>query len=357
MKRLQIKDKSYELPIFMPDATKGVIRGVLPKELSAVKVEGLVTNTYHLMSQPGATVISGAGKLHKFLNWNGYIVTDSGGFQLLSMIYKNNIFGKISDRGVTFKNPKTKKTYDFTPEKSIQTQYKIGADILICLDDCPRENCTKEENKLSVDRTIRWAKKCKQEFVSLTKSTKQKPLLFAVIQGGADKEQRKRCAESLLDIGFDGFGFGGWPLLESKKLNIDILEYTAELIPDQFYKYALGVGDPTNIYSCVQMGWEIFDCVLPTRDGRHARLYNLKNDLSKPPLHYHINILEERYTRDYRPVDETCDCELCKNFSRAYLHHLFMIEDNLAGTLASIHNLRTYTRLIETLRNELSKSH
>lgn len=362
MTNLEIKGKSMQFPIFMPDATYGVIRSLDATDLMNSKVEGLVTNTYHLLTQPGATLLKDAGGLKGFMNWDGFLISDSGGFQLLSLVHNDSEFGNVSDNGVVFykKQGGKKNKYVFTPEKSILTQFRIGSDIMIAFDDCPRENCTVAENEASVERTIEWAKRCKIQFDKEIEQRKlddtNRPLLFGVIQGGNDKQMREKCAAGLMDLGFDGFGFGGWPLDSEGSLNTEILQHTADLMPDNLPKYALGIGNPQAIVECYKMGYNIFDCVLPTRDGRHARLYILnenltaENILDSTKVHTFMHIKEERYVRDFTAIDDKCDCRTCQTTTRAYLNHLFNIGDQLAGRLATIHNIRTYTRLIELLR-------
>jgi queuine tRNA-ribosyltransferase len=362
LKQISIKDKKIPFPTFFPDATRGVIRGLDSCDLKAAKVEGLIVNTYHLMTQPGTTVLEEIGGIKKFMNWDGWVVSDSGGFQLLSMIYRNASLGKITADGVTFYRGSKgrRKRYHFTPEKSIQVQFSIGSDILICLDDCPSATANQEENEISVKRTIQWAKRCKEEYLKQLDLCKidgsHRPHLFAVIQGGNDKNLREKCANELMKIGFDGFGFGGWPLGRQGNLNTEILSFTANLMPDNLPKFALGVGNPQAIVEGFKMGYNIFDCVLPTRDARHQRLYVFSEDpekidiLDPKEIYQYLYILREKYVRDDKPISEFCDCYTCKNYSRSYLHHLFKIEDSLAGRLATIHNLRMYTRLIENLR-------
>lgn len=361
LKSFQIKGQEIKFPIYFPDATRAVVRSLDSQDLEKAKIEGFVVNTYHLMSQPGTSVIEEIGGIKKFMNWTGWVVSDSGGFQLLSLIYRNKSFGKVSSDGVIFYRGSKgrRKKYYFTPEKSIKVQFSLGADILICLDDCPAKNATKKEVELSVERTISWAKRCKNEYLRLlevNKINKNRPLLFGVIQGGNDKSARYACATELLRIGFDGYGFGGWPLDEKGNFNFEIVKYTASLMPNTQPKFALGIGNPLAIVEGFKMGYHIFDCVLPTRDARHQRLYVYLKDPNKINLLKEKNIFgflyieREMYVRDSRPISKYCDCYTCQNFSRSYLHHLFEIEESLAWRLATIHNLRTYSLLIENLR-------
>lgn len=362
LKNIKIKEKTLQFPCFFPDATRGVIRSVSSNQLNEVDTEGLIVNTYHLLSEPGAEVIKCAGGIKSFMHWDGWVISDSGGFQLLSMIYQNASFGTVTEDGVNFRKGSkgNTKSYKFTPEKSIQTQFTLNPDIMICLDDCPGPKATRAEVELCVHRTLAWAKRCKDEFTTQLQTRKltgtQKPLLFAVIQGGDYKDLRKHCADGLKAIGFDGYGFGGWPLDDGGLLNSDILSYTAELMPDTLPKYALGVGNPQALVDCYKMGYTIFDTVLPTRDARHKRLYVFTKDPRTANLATETNFydffypIREPNVRDQNSVSNYCDCYLCKNFSRSYLNHLYTIEDSLAETLGTIHNLRTYQLLIENLR-------
>ncbi len=351
---LNLGGRKFKLPIFLPDATRGVVRSLDSTDLKNTGVLGVVVNTYHLLSEPGLDVLKKAGGVKKLMNFDGLVVSDSGGFQILSLIYEDKRLGEITDEGVVFNLTSTgerKKTL-LTPEGSIRAQFALGADILICLDDCPPKDADTAVLKQSVEMTIAWARRCKDEFTKQQKKEKLdgKPLLFAVIQGGRDKKLRQFCAEELKKIGFDGYGFGGWPIGENGRVDYETLEFTAELMPDDLPKYALGIGDPASIARCFKMGYAIFDCVLPTRDARHERLYILKDNLANevdPAEYLYIN--REALANDLAPISKTCDCWTCRNFSQAYLRHLFKIKDTLAWRLATIHNLRTYTRLMELL--------
>ena len=301
------------------------------------------------------------------MGWPGFAITDSGGWQLLSLVHKDKKFGKITDKGVVFYKGSLgeNKKLVFTPEKSTQLQFDIGADIIICLDDCPGKNASKKETKEAADRTILWAQKCKAEYQSQLKKRKiaahNRPLLLAVVQGGNDKKLRAKCAKELVKMGFDGYGWGGWTTDETGKLNLNIAKFIVQQLPPESIKFALGVGYPWNIIDCFKLGYHIFDCVLPTRDARHKRLYVWQKNPDK------TNILKansrnlfayfypdkQKYAAGIKPVDPFCDCLLCQNYSRAYLNHLFKIGDSLAWRLATIHNLRIYTKLIELLRKQL----
>lgn len=363
MDTLTIKGKTYRLPIYLPDATRGVVKSLDSQDLHQAKVEGIVVNTYHLMSEPGTPILEKAGGIKQFMNWDGLVVSDSGGFQVLSLIHQDPKFGQTTDEGVTFyrSSKGEKKKYHLTPEKSIQVQFSIGSDIIVCLDDVPKLNSSDQELEISVRRTIEWAKRCKLEFdqqlATRKLATSQRPLLMAVIQGGENQKLREYCAKELTKIGFDLYGYGGFPMDQEGNFRTETLRFTASLMPDDQPMFALGVGTPQDIRDGFLMGYDIFDCVLPTRDARHQRLYvfpkdpNIMDILNEAEVFKFLNLNREMNVRDSGPISEFCDCLTCQHYSRAYLHHLFQIEEFTAGRLASIHNLRTYTKLMELLRN------
>lgn len=360
MKSVVIKGKKYDLPIFLPDATRAVVKASSSKDVENANIKGAVVNTYHLMTTPGISVLKEYGGIKNFMNFEGLITSDSGGWQIFSLIHRDKKPGKITDKGVTFNfgGKNSKKTL-FTPEKSIQTQFAIGSDIIVCLDDFTNPNANTEEIKHSVDRTILWAKKCKEEFNRLVEQNKMndssRPLLMAVVQGGLDKSLRKECYDRLAQIDFDAYGFGGY-VVDENGVNMEISEYLASLLPDNKIKFALGNGMPVEIAKMYKHGWNIFDCTLPTRDARNKRLYNFTkvptnySDLTDPTTYDYIYINREKYVRDKNPISQNCDCFTCKNYSRGYLNHLFKIEDTSALRLATIHNLRTYARLMEYIK-------
>ena len=265
-------------PVFMPDATLGVVRAVDATDLLNCEIQALVMNTFHLMQRPGSSTIQALGGLHKMSAWPRPIVTDSGGFQAYSLIQQNPKFGSMSDDGITFKPEGSDRKFHLTPEKTIQLQVSYGTDVVIGLDECTHVDASLEMQEISVKRTIDWARRCKKEFLHQVNQRRlkmeQRPLLFAVIQGGRSHELRKRCANELLEIGFDGFGYGGWPLDGQGHLLTEIITYTRELVPRQFPMHALGIGHPVNVVDCAKIGYGIFDSAMPTRDARHSRLYS-----------------------------------------------------------------------------------
>ena len=352
---LALPHGAVKLPAFFPDGTRAVVRSVDSRDLEGCGVSGIVMNAYHLTSNPGQSAVKALGGLNRFINWGRPILTDSGGFQVFSLIRENAKFGEIQDKQIIFRQGGEK--IIFTPEKCIRAQFDYGADIMMCLDYCTHPDDPAEVNKKSVDTTVKWARRCKGEYDKIIASSKKydgkanRPLIFGIIQGGADKSLRKECAAALIGIGFDGFGFGGWPLDGKNNFAYDILEYTAGLMPDGLIKYAMGIGKPEEIAACAAMGYNLFDCVIPTREARHNRLYvyggGLKPD--SPDFYVYHYITDDKHRRDPRPVSDVCDCYCCKNYSRAYLRHLAVVGDSLAHRLATIHNLRFYTMLMDML--------
>lgn len=356
---MSVRGYELKLPIFLPDATFGVVRSVDSTDLCQVKIDALVMNTFHLMQKPGSSTIQALGGLHAMSNWRKTIVTDSGGFQVYSLIRQNPKFGSLTEKGILFKPESSERRLILTPEKSIQLQFSFGADILICLDDCTHVDASYDEQSLSVERTIKWAKRCKQEYLQQlnlrTIQDPNKPLIFAVVQGGGYPQLRKMCADALLEIGFDGFGFGGWPLDAHSNLLTEILACTREVIPNSFVMHALGIGHPKNLVTCHELGYQIFDCAMPTRDARHGRLYALSNPQGVSPRNdswfEYLYINDEKTIKSNRPISEFCDCPCCKNYSQGYLHHLFKMNDTLYYRLATLHNLRFMTQLTEILQH------
>jgi len=342
------------LPAFLPDATRGVLKSLDSADMIACGVSGLVVNAFHLQSHPGISVVSALGGIHAFMNWPRPVMSDSGGFQVFSLIGESDKLGSVTSKGVRFRRTKGAESRLLTPAKSIQAQFKIGADVLVCLDYCTRPEASRDEEEKSVELTVLWARMCKAEYERRADETRRKPLLFAVVQGGGSPELRRRCAEQLLEIGFDGYGFGGWPLTDEGQLS-EMVHFTAELIPAGYPKWGLGIGNPRALVEAAACGYNLFDCVIPTRDARHRRLYIFKSkpeDAPRSPSGFYdvVHIQDEKHNRDSRPLDSRCDCLCCRNYSRAYLHHLFQIRDALALRLATIHNLRFYTMLLEALR-------
>ena len=351
------KSGVVETPFFMPDATRGFVRSLSESDLEKIGMGPMVVNTYHLYLQPGMKTIKKAGGIHKFMHWNKPLLSDSGGYQVFSLIHKNPKMGKITDKGAVFKSPLDGSKHELTPEKAIQIQFDLGVDMMVCLDDPPPNNYSKEKIKKAVERTIVWAKRCKVEYEKHIKkrkiSEKNRPLIFGVIQGGEHKDLRKYCTENLVEIGFDGYGFGARHVDSEGKFLEDILRFTADLIPENSLKFALGVGTPEDIVRCADMGWDMFDCVIPTREGRHGKLFIWnKKDIRKKDFYKTVNIGNEKFRNDFTPIDKNCDCYACKNYTKAYLNHLMRAKDPLFLRLSSLHNLSFYLKLMEKLRKK-----
>jgi len=350
------------LPAFLPDATRAGVRAVDARDLRLIDVAGVVVNSFHLLRTPGARLIKEAGGVHRFMDWDRPVVSDSGGFQVYSLIRQNPAAGVIRPNEVIFREPSTGERVTLTPEKVIQVQFQLGSDVMMCLDDCTGVDAPLAEREQSVARTVRWARRCKAEFDKLAGSRSgsrretQRPLLFAVVQGGGSTELRRRCAEELATIGFDGFGYGGWPIDAEGNLLADVLGFVADSLPPAVPLHALGVGRPDHVVRAAALGYTIFDCSLPTRDARHHRLYAFLPGMDRgpfrpgEPFYETVYLLDQRHANDFGPVDPTCDAPCCTRYSRAYLRHLFKVEDVTAERLATIHNLRFYVRLLDALR-------
>ncbi|QBD79565.1 tRNA guanosine(34) transglycosylase Tgt [Ktedonosporobacter rubrisoli] len=355
---LQLPHGQLQLPVYMPDATLGVVRSIDSSDLERHAVQAVVMNTFHLMQHPGSSTVQALGGLHTMSSWPHPIVTDSGGFQAYSLIQQNARFGSLDADGISFKPEGAERKFHLTPEKAVQLQMSYDTDVVMCLDYCTHVDAPFATQEEAVLRTIAWAKRCKSEFVRLVEQKRlapeKRPHLFGVIQGGGSHELRKRCAEALLEIGFDGYGYGGWPLDAQGKLLTDIIGYTRELIPAQFPMHALGVGHPDNVVECTRLGYGMFDSAMPTRDARHARLYVFNRQASeiegKGKWFSYVYINDDKYIKDSAPISNLCDCLSCTRYTRAYLRHLFKVNDSLFFRLATIHNLRFMTMLTQRLR-------
>jgi queuine tRNA-ribosyltransferase len=344
---------TIKTPFFMPDATRGFMRSLSIDDLDKAGVDPMVVNTYHLYLKPGMETIVKAQGINKFMNWDFPLLSDSGGYQVFSLIHKNPKMGKITDEEVIFRSPLDGSKHILSPEKSIQIQFDLGVDMMVCLDDPPPNSYSKEKIAKAVKRTLAWARRCKDEYNRQVESRKlkveNKPLIFGVIQGGKYLDLREECAKGLAEIGFDGYGFGARHIDEEGNVMDEVLEKTASFIPEDFLRFALGIGTPEDIVKCANFGWDMFDCVIPSREGRHGRLFIRKNNFSSLSDFYEtININNEKYKEDFGKIDENCDCELCRNYSKAYLRHIFSMQDPLAMRLASIHNLKFYMDLMES---------
>lgn len=351
MKQKRFKYKHGELPtpLFFPDATRAVVRAVDSQDILKTKTQGILLNTLHLSLELGKKVLTKFGGIGPFMNWPGALISDSGGFQVMSLAKTGS--GRVSDKGVSFHLHKKKKVW-LTPEGSIDFQLKLQTDLLVVLDDFTPPDAGRSQAEDTVRRTIDWAKRSKAEFDRQTAGLKDKPYLVGVVQGGFFPKLRKECARQLAEIGFDGYGYGGWPMRKDGSFDYESAQIIADNTPPDSWLYGLGIGKPDEIVNLAKMGYQIFDCVLPTRDARHGRLY-VSADNAKGFAYYTPD--KEKYYADDTAVDPDCDCLLCQNYSRAYLRHLYKIQDLTAVRLATIHNLRFYSRVCESLQGRTLK--
>lgn len=324
----------------MPDATLGAVRTLTTKQVEDAGVQMLVVNTLHLLMSIGIERMREFGGIKKLMGWSGKMLSDSGGFQVYSLIHRKSTVGKVTQYGVYFTSPRDGKRLLLTPEISIDMQMALGTDILVVLDDCRYSEVSREEAEESIVNTTRWAKRAHDHFLENYADKAKTRKLFAVVHGGLFEDLRKRSAQELIDIGFDGYCFGGWPVDSSGTLVEETLGLTAELLPDNLPKYAMGVGKPDDIRKCYALGYSMFDCVLPTRNARHGLLYTNDGEL---------RITKAEFADDMQTIDDTCRCETCQRYSRAYLHHLFQVKELTAFSLATIHNVAFYSKLMEKL--------
>ncbi|MBU1500338.1 queuine tRNA-ribosyltransferase family protein [Patescibacteria group bacterium] len=343
-KMFKYSNGRLECPLFFPDATKAVVRSVDSQDVINTRTPGILVNTLHLYLDLGERVLKKFDGIGRLMGWPGALISDSGGFQVMSLAKKGS--GKVTDAGVSFHLNKNKKVL-LTPEKSIEFQSWLKTDLMVVLDDFTMPKASYEEARETVGRTIAWARRSKAEFERIYKNQSKRPYLIAVVQGGAWPDLRKECCLQLAEIGFDGYGYGGWPMDSEGKFDYNSAKIIADNVPKNCFLYGLGIGKPDEVVNLAKMGYDIFDCVLPTRDARHGRLY-VSADNEKGYSFYTPK--KEKYYNDDQPVDKNCDCLLCTNYSRAYLRHLFKIEDLTAVRLATIHNLRFYSILMEKLR-------
>lgn len=323
-------------PMFMPVGTLATVKFVSPEELKAMNAGVILSNTYHLWLRPGEDVIKEAGGLHRFMNYDGPILTDSGGFQVFSLADQR----KIQEEGVHFKNHLNGDALFLSPEKAIQIQNDLGADIIMSFDECPPYPSTHEYMKSSVERTLRWAKRGQDAHANPNQ------MLFGIVQGGEFEDLRKLSAESLVAMDFPGYSIGGTSVGESKETLYTMIDYSIKYLPWEKPRYLMGVGSTDAILEGVLRGVDMFDCVLPTRIARHGTLMTSQGRL---------NIRNAKNERDFGPLDPECDCYTCKNYSRAYLRHLIRSDEGLGQRLLSIHNLHYLIKLTEDARKAIQE--
>jgi queuine tRNA-ribosyltransferase len=319
-----------QTPVFAPVGTQATVKTLTPEHLKSINASLVLSNTYHLYLRPGDELVRDMGGLHKFMQWPNPMLTDSGGFQVFSLSGTR----KIDDEGVTFKSHIDGSTHRFTPEKSIAIQENLGADIIMAFDECSDPNDL-AYSKIAMDRTHRWAER------SLKAKRRPDQALFGIVQGGVNADLRAESAQFIASLDTPGIAIGGLSVGETKQEMHDTLDVVTPLLPENKPRYLMGVGTPEDIINGVARGVDIFDCVLPTRLARHHSAFAPEGRL---------NMMNATFARDERPIDETCDCYTCQTFTRAYIRHLIVAKELLAGTLLSIHNLRALIRLVESLR-------
>jgi queuine tRNA-ribosyltransferase len=360
-KILKTQHGDITLPAFMPDATYGSIKSVNFEEVAEAGVEEIVTTTLHLETSLGSDYVEKMGGIHKFFNWNRPILTDSGGFQVFSLIHASDIKeNKITDHGCKFKDPKTGTFFELTPESSQEIQHKLGSDIRIVLDEPTYGNASKDILEHSVRRTTDWAKRSKDKFLELNNISKEqfndidnnpRPLLMAVVQGGGSLDLRKRSFEELHKIGFDGYNWGGWPSDAEGNLDEKVGTLLPKLIPNDKIAYAMGVGTPDDIKACYEWGWDLFDCVLPTRNARHGFLYVEKGKGDKDFKNYSVlHIKREEYKNSTDPINPESKFSILRNTTRAYLRHLIKINEIAGMRIATLNNLEFYSNFMKNLQ-------
>jgi queuine tRNA-ribosyltransferase len=331
--RLHTRRGVVHTPVFMPVGTAGTVKGVTPGELARCGAEMILGNTYHLYLRPGHAIVEELGGLHRFMNWTGPILTDSGGFQVMSMAG----LSKIEEQGVRFRSHIDGSAHLLTPELAMEIQAALGSDVAMVLDICPRLPATREEIVEAVERTSRWARRSREAYTG-------PGVAFGIVQGGGHLDLRERSARELLELDFPGYAMGGISVGESPESLTGSVSRTASLLPADRPRYLMGVGRPEDLVAAVGAGFDMFDCVMPTRHARNGQLFTARGP---------INIKRHEYRRDPAPLDPDCPCEACRGYSRAYLRHLFLSSEILGCRLNTIHNLTHYSSLMERMRTAI----
>jgi queuine tRNA-ribosyltransferase len=334
--RLDTLHGPVETPVFMPVGTQATVKGLTPGQLRATGAQILLGNTYHLALRPGDDLIAELGGLHKFMAWDGPILTDSGGFQVFSLAQ----IRKVTDAGVSFRSHIDGALLELTPERAVRIQENLGSDIAMVLDECPPSEAPESAIREAVGRTVRWAERCR------VAHRRADQALFAIVQGGTDLAWRRRCAEPLVGLDFPGYALGGFSVGESPDAMHAALPAAAELLPADKPRYLMGVGRPEDLLAGIAAGIDMFDCVMPTRNGRNASAFTPDGP---------IRLRNACHRRDPGPVESGCPCYTCTNFSRAYLHHLFQADEMLGPTLLSLHNIAFYLRLMADARTAVAE--
>ncbi|MBC8527487.1 MAG: tRNA guanosine(34) transglycosylase Tgt [Candidatus Cloacimonetes bacterium] len=323
-------------PVFMPVGTLGAVKAMSPEELEKIGYEIILANTYHLYLRPGDKLIEKCGGLHKFINWNKPILTDSGGFQVMSL----QKFRKISEEGIKFQSHIDGSYHFFSPEKVMEIEHSLGADIIMVLDECAPYPCSYEYAKNSAELSLRWAQRCKDAYQKMNGNQ----ILFGIVQGSIFDELREENARELIKIGFDGFAIGGLAVGEEKEDMLRIVKLLDGMLPEEKPRYLMGVGTPIDLLENVERGIDMFDCVMPTRHARNGSAFTKNGRLT---------VRNGEYKEDFRPLENECNCYTCRNFSRAYIRHLININEILGVRLTTIHNLTFYFNLMKDIRKAI----
>ena len=324
-------------PAFMPVGTAATVKAMMPNSVRQTGADILLGNTYHLMLRPGAERIARLGGLHRFMNWERPILTDSGGFQVMSLAGLR----KLSEHGVTFKSHVDGSRHELTPERSMEIQRLLGSDIEMCFDECPALPASDDEVARAMRLSMRWAARSKEAF-----GDRPGHALFGIMQGGVNRDLREESAEALVNIGFDGYAVGGLAVGEGQAAMFDVLDYAPGFLPEDKPRYLMGVGKPDDIVGAVKRGIDMMDCVLPSRSGRTGQVFTRRGQ---------INIKNARHQDDPRPLDEDCTCPACRNYSRAYLHHVFRSQEIISSMLLTWHNLHYYQEIMEAMRQAIAE--
>ncbi len=341
--QLQTAHGLIETPVFMPVGTQGTVKGCSPDELRESGSQIILGNTYHLYLRPGHKLIEKAGGLQEFSGWRDPMLTDSGGYQVFSLADLR----KVYEDGVVFKSHLDGSSHRFTPESATDIQMSLGSDIMMVLDECPPYPCSAEYAAESVERTSRWAKQCLDKFRNTELKHGYAQALFAIVQGSTIPALRKRSAEALIAMDFPGYAIGGLSIGEPKPVLFEIVELVASLLPCDKPRYLMGMGKPKDIVEGIALGVDMFDCVLPTRNGRKGQVFTWQGPM---------NVKNAEYKEDGRPIDENCRCYACRNFTRAYIRHLIHVEEMLGRRLASLHNIYFYHDLVRKCREQIKNS-
>ena len=324
-----------ETPIFMPVGTQATVKTMTPEELYDIGAQIILSNTYHLYMRPGEELIKKAGGLHEFMHWKKPILTDSGGFQVFSLSKLRD----ITEEGVTFRSHIDGSKHFISPEKAVNIQNALGSDIMMCFDECLPYPCDYEYASKSLDRTIRWAKRCKEAHKDVERQS-----LFGIIQGGMYRDLREKSVKEMTEIDFPGYSIGGLSIGEPKEIMYEVLDYTVPLLPDNKPRYLMGVGSPDCLIEGAIRGIDMFDCVLPTRIARNGTAFT---------SHGKLVVRNAAYAEDFRPMDEECSCYACRNYTRAYIRHLIKANEILGARLITIHNLYFLLKLMENIREAI----